>query len=134
MVAPHLVTGKTGEDAATAYLCESGYTLLERNWRAKHLELDIICTSGDEVIFAEVKTRSKNSMGTALDALTATKISKLCRAAQLYISHNNLWDTPCRFDLLAVTKTGNGYQVEHIQHAFELSESVGGGNTAWQPW
>ena len=134
MVAPHLVTGKTGEDAAAAFLSEKGYTILNRNWRARQLELDIICSQGDEVVFAEVKTRSKHGMNTARNALSAAKISKLCRAAQLYISHNNLWDTPCRFDLLAVTKTGTGYQVEHIENAFELSESMGGGNTAWQPW
>ncbi|SIO18143.1 YraN family protein [Halodesulfovibrio marinisediminis] len=134
MVAHHLTTGTAGEDAATEHLVAHGYSIISRNWRAKQLELDIVCTKGDVVIFAEVKTRSCSGMGTALTALTTPKIKKLCKAAQLYISQNNLWDTPCRFDLLAVTKTGTEYQVEHIQDAFELSLLMGGGNTTWQPW
>lgn len=134
MVADHLTTGTAGENAAAEYLAGHGYSIVTRNWRAKQLELDIICTKGDTVIFAEVKTRSCSGMGTAQEALSAHKISKLCKAAQLYISQHNLWDTPCRFDLLAVTRTGNTYQVEHIQDAFELSQLMGGGNTAWQPW
>lgn len=134
MVASHLRTGIAGEDAAAAYLVDHGYSIVTRNWRAKHLELDIVCTKGEYVVFAEVKTRSCSSMESALNALSASKIKKLCNAAQHYISQNNLWDTPCRFDLLAVTKTGERYQVEHIQNAFELSQPLGGGNTAWQPW
>lgn len=134
MVAPHLTTGTAGEDAATAHLTARGYEVLVRNWRAKQLELDIVCKQGDCIIFAEVKTRSSSGMGSAITALTVPKMKKLCKAAQLYISQNNLWDTPCRFDLLAVTKTDTEYQVEHIQDAFELSQPVGGGNTTWQPW
>ncbi|MEZ0574864.1 YraN family protein [Halodesulfovibrio aestuarii] len=134
MVAPHLETGTAGEEAATAHLVAQGYSIVARNWRAKQLELDIVCTKGDYVIFAEVKTRSCSGMCTALNALSTSKMKKLCKAAKLYISQNNLWDTPCRFDLLAVTKAGTEYQVEHIQDAFELSQPLGGGNTAWQPW
>lgn len=134
MVASHLITGKTGEDAAAAYLTKMGYTIVHRNWRMKQLELDIICTRRNELIFGEVKTRSTTGMDTALNALSKSKIYKLSRAAQLFISQNNLWDTPCRFDFLAVTRNGSMYQVEHIKDAFDLSQPVGGGNTAWQPW
>ena len=134
MVASHLVTGKTGEDAAATYLKEMGYTIVHRNWRMKQLELDIICTKGNELIFGEVKTRSNTGMDIAINALSTSKISKLSRAAQLFISQNNLWDTPCRFDFLAVTRNGNTYQVEHIKDAFDLSQPMGGGDTTWQPW
>ncbi|MFA9393967.1 MAG: YraN family protein [Halodesulfovibrio sp.] len=134
MVARHLETGTAGEDAATAHLVAQGYSIVVRNWRAKQLELDIVCTKGDYVIFAEVKTRSCSGMSPAINALSMPKMKRLCKAAQLYISQNNLWDTPCRFDLLAVTRTDTEYQVEHIQDAFELSQLMGGGNTAWQPW
>ncbi|UZP67218.1 YraN family protein [Desulfovibrio mangrovi] len=132
--APHLVTGANGEDAAARFLLDRGYRITARNWRHGRLELDIVCTRGKETIFVEVKTRSKGSLQRPDEALTAAKRRTLIKAAQHYISAANLWDRPCRFDLIAVVRTGDAYQVEHMENAFDLSEPVGGGNTAWQPW
>jgi len=134
MVASHLVTGAEGEDAAAAYLKCRGYTITDRNWRHGRLELDIVCTAQGETVFVEVKTRSHGSLQRPDEALTPDKRRTLIRAAQLYISAANLWDRPCRFDLIAVVRNGDAYHVEHIENAFDLSEPVGRGNTAWQPW
>ncbi len=134
MVASHLVTGAEGEDAAARHLQAHGYRILHRNWRHGRLELDIICTRGDETVFVEVKTRAQNSLQRPDEALSPAKRRSLIKAAQHYISRADLWDRPCRFDLVAVVRSGDAYHVEHIEHAFDLSESVGGGNTAWQPW
>lgn len=134
MVAPHLTTGAEGEKAAAAHLARKGYTIVHRNWRSGRLELDIICTRKRETVFVEVKTRSGGSLQRPDEALTPAKRRSLIKAAQLYMSKAGLWDSPCRFDLVAVERTGDTYRVEHIENAFDLSESVGGGNTAWQPW
>lgn len=134
MVASHLVTGANGEEAASNFLKSRGYTITDRNWRHGRLELDIVCTKKDETIFVEVKTRSQGSLQRPDEALTPNKRRTLMRAAQHYISAANLWDRPCRFDLIAVVRNNDAYHVEHIENAFDLSEPVGRSNTAWQPW
>ncbi|GFM32833.1 YraN family protein [Desulfovibrio subterraneus] len=130
----HLVTGANGEEAAARFLTDRGYRIAARNWRHGKLELDIVCTRGNETIFVEVKTRAQGSLQRPDEALTAAKRRSLIRAAQQYISAANLWDRPCRFDLIAVVRSGDTYHVEHMENAFDLSQPVGSGNTAWQPW
>lgn len=137
MQATHLRTGKHGENAAATFLQKAGYTLVARNWREKKrgsTELDIICLDGDTLVFVEVKTRRSGSMQTPCEALTAAKKRNIARAAQQYVTQTDGWEHPCRFDLIAVQQQGSSYEVEHYIHAFDLSEIMGGGHTAWQPW
>ncbi len=134
MVAPHLRTGAAGEEAAAHYLTQRGYRILARNWRHGRLELDLICRHGGHLIFVEVKTRAAGSRQQPVEALVPAKQRTLARAAQHYLSAHGLWEVPCRFDLIAVERRGQAYTVEHVENAFDLSQPVGGGNTAWQPW
>ena len=134
MTARHLVTGTDGEDAAARHLNSRGYRILHRNWRHGRLELDIICRKGATTVFVEVKTRSRGALQSPAEALTRAKRSTLVRAAQHFLSASGLWNSPSRFDLVAVVRDGDAYLVEHTENAFDLSEPVGGGNAAWQPW
>lgn len=126
--------GRQGEDAAVVFLEQLGGTILERNWRSGHLEVDIICILEDFLVFVEVKARAKNSMIRPDEALTSAKKAKLVRAAQSYLTEHDAWRFPCRFDLVCVRCDCETCEVEHFPHAFELTDIMGSGNAAWQPW
>lgn len=113
--------GDLGEDAAARYLESRGFRVLERNWRYKQWELDLICRDGDTVVFVEVKTRAATTMGIPADALTRKKQVRLVKAASQYLTKNDLWDEPCRFDLAAVIDTGHSMDVDYFEDAFDLT-------------
>lgn len=133
MLAWHIGFGSRGEKAAARYLRENGYEVLERNWRCKVGELDLICVKGDTIIFVEVKTRSQSAMADPLGAVDTPKRRKLSRAAAEYLTTHDAWDSPCRFDVVAIVipEKGAKPQIVHIENAFELSLADAGG---WQPW
>lgn len=108
-----------GEDAAARHLESKGYRVLHRNWRKGRLELDVICRHGDCLVFVEVKTRSLGSLSRPDQALDVRKRAALIRAAKLYLSEFGLWDDPCRFDLVAVTDSGQGLDIVHYENAFD---------------
>ncbi|MBG0790559.1 MAG: YraN family protein [Desulfovibrionaceae bacterium] len=114
-------TGDLGEDAAARYLETRGFRVLDRNWRFRQWELDLVCRDGDTVVFVEVKTRRANSMASPGEALTPKKRARLVRAAGQYLTRHDLWDEPCRFDLAAVTDTGTSMDVELVENAFDLT-------------
>jgi putative endonuclease len=128
----HLELGRTGEDAAWALLRRKGYALLERNWAKNRYELDLVCEDGDTVVFVEVKTRGAAVRGLPSDALTPDKRRKLASAAAYYLSEQQFWDRPCRFDLVALTGEAGSFKAAHYPDAFDLSD-VPGASTLWQP-
>ncbi len=140
MAARHLITGRAGEDAALRHLTAKGFRVLATNWRHGGLELDAVCAApgtpdaGEEIVFVEVRTRGPGSLETPAESLTRAKMAKLVRAASEYLSRNDLWDRPCRFDLVSVRVTDHGFALEHITHAFDLTQALGRGHAAWQPW
>lgn len=84
----NVAIGKYGEDAATAFLKSRGWTVIERNFRANHLEVDIIATRGDVFAFIEVKTRkliNNNAYGNPIDAVNLQKRKNIVKAAELYL-------------------------------------------------
>jgi len=109
--------GKKGEEMAVEFLQEEGYEIIERNWRFRHIELDIIARKGDQLIIAEVKTRSGNTYGEPSTAVDKNKQRAIIVAAEHYIYANKL-DVDVRFDIISIIK-GNGRTVlEHIKEAF----------------
>ena len=132
-------TGAEGEEAAASYLRRLGWKILDRNWRARHLELDIVAEERDTVVFVEVKTRAESGLQTPFEALTPTKKERLCRAAQAWLEAHDAWSRPCRFDLVCVTSRAGTYQTELIRNVIEYGEqgsrnALGRRNSSWQPW
>jgi len=78
-------TGKRGEDEASEYLRGLGHTILERNWRSSHLEIDIISADPRGVHFVEVKSRTAPVMASPEENVRADKQRRLARAAQSYL-------------------------------------------------
>lgn len=129
----HLALGRTGEQAAADFLLARGYLVLERNWRHRSWELDLVCVQGDTLVFVEVKTRGDGSLGLPEDGLTGAKRSRLVRAASEFLTRRGWWDRPCRFDLVTVTARQGELRVEHHENAFDL-HALRGGHAHWQPW
>lgn len=126
--------GQDGEHAAMRLLEKSGCRILAANWRYGHLELDIVCQDGDNIVFVEVKTRKDAARGGAISAVTPAKMRRLCRAALAWLKLNDAWGRPCRFDVICATGQGKEFTLEHFVNAFPLSHSLDRGNAPWQPW
>lgn len=130
----HISLGRTGETLAVNYLRNIGYHILDRNWRAGKLELDIICDHDAAIVFVEVKTRSSNSRGGGAGAITRAKIKRLCTAAKIWLKSNDCWERPCRFDVICLTAAGDNFKLEHFPNAFEAFQALDCSYTHWQSW
>lgn len=110
--------GAWGEDVAALQLKADGFTIVERNWRCRHGEVDLIVQRGELVAFVEVKTRKGRAMGAPEEALTQRKAKKLMQLGQLYVAEKNL-DVDWRIDLVAVEldQSGKLLRCEHIPNA-----------------
>lgn len=82
--------GDLGEDIASNYLVRLGHQVLDRNWKTKYCEIDIVSKLNDTIYFTEVKYRHKNDYGDGLSAITKKKLSQMKFAANFYIQSNNL--------------------------------------------
>lgn len=112
--------GDFGEDAATEYLENEDYEILERNFRVKAGEIDIIAEKDDTIVFVEVKTRADNHFGSPSEYVTARKMRCVKKAAACYTDTVN---NAVRFDIIEVFYTGDKEnmtvtQVNHIENAF----------------
>lgn len=77
--------GMRGERIAERHLVARGMTVLERNWRCAHGEVDLVLRDGDEVVFVEVKTRTSVAFGHPLEAITVAKLARLRRLARVWM-------------------------------------------------
>ena len=116
-MAKHNELGKRGEELATQYLTEKGYEILERNWRNKHKEIDIIAKDGDCLVIVEVKTRQTDEYGDPDIAVTRQKQWRLISAANAYVFQNKL-DIDTRFDIISIVFHDDEPIIEHIEDAF----------------
>jgi putative endonuclease len=112
----HLELGKKGEDLATAYLQKKGYQILERNYRFKHLEIDVICQDKDELVIVEVKTRTTNKLG-APEQISISKQKQIIRATNHYVQERNC-ELEIRMDVIGIILNQYEEQVIHIEGAY----------------
>ena len=96
--------GSLGERIAALYLQCAGCTILERNYRFEHVEIDLIVREGDCLAFVEVKTRKGSSFGGAVEAVRPDKMRNVRRAARGYLLSTSACFRPSeyRFDLIAL--------------------------------
>ncbi len=115
----HLKTGVRGENLAAKYLASLGYRLLARNVRSRFGEIDIVARDGEDIVFAEVRTRSVGKILPADRTVGPDKLKKLVRAARIWVSENN-YEGFWRIDLVAVTINPDGQaEIEHIKDITE---------------
>ncbi|MFC7774745.1 YraN family protein [Flavobacterium sp. GCM10027622] len=116
-MADHNDLGKQGEVAAVAYLRENGYEILEQNFVFQKAEIDIIARKRDWLIVVEVKTRSTVEFGSPEDFVNKKKIKLLVKAIDAYVEQTGL-DLEIRFDIIAVTKENEKFNIDHLEDAF----------------
>ncbi|WNM19763.1 YraN family protein [Flavobacterium capsici] len=118
-MAQHNELGKFGEEMAVEYLRKNGYEILETNWTFQKAEIDIIAQKENILAIVEVKTRSSIDFGLPQDFVKPKKIQLLVKAVNEYIISNDL-DVNARFDIIAINKEDNGYNIEHLIDAFYI--------------
>ena len=115
--------GNLGEDMACDYLISKGYKIVDRNYKCKISEIDIIAYDSSGVLcFCEVKTRRNSEFGYGYESVNSAKIHQLHKGALSYISKRKL-DCPVRFDVLEIygRATAFGFvtdSINHIEDAF----------------
>jgi putative endonuclease len=117
---PRQALGHAGEDIAERYVRKQGYRIVERNYRCRGGELDLIALDGKVVVFIEVKARTDNRFGTPLESVHRWKQQRMIRAALVFLSQHRLHDEPSRFDVIGISFAGGKPVVQHVQNAFEL--------------
>jgi len=110
--------GILGENLAVDVLRSRGYSILARRHRSRHGEIDIIAEDGACVVFIEVKLRTSDLFGEALEAVPRWKQRRIMAVALDYLSRHGLLDRPVRFDVAAVDERGGALAVEIIEDAF----------------
>ena len=112
--------GRLGEWIALLMLLLKGYRPRHRNWRGAGGELDLVVERRREIVFVEVKMRSSDLFGGALAAVDAKKKKNLTRVSSAYLSRFNLWDQPCRFDIVTIERKKKFpfWSIRHYKNAF----------------
>jgi putative endonuclease len=112
--------GQRAEDIAADFLRARGLRILERNFRRRLGELDIVALDGDVLVIAEVRSRASNRYGSAAASVDGRKQQRLIRAAAQLLQRSRDFSHLCiRFDVICVSETGAATpRVEWFQHAF----------------
>lgn len=116
-MANHNELGKKGEELAVAYLVENGYDILERNYVFQKAEVDIIAKHENLIVVVEVKTRSTKTFGNPQDFLKPKQMQRIVKAVDYYVTSNQL-DVEVRFDIIAIVKDQNQFEIEHLENAY----------------
>ena len=108
--------GQQGEQLAADYLEAEGFSVLARNWRCRHGEIDIVALDGDCLVVCEVKTRRSSVCGDALEAVTPAKLARLRRLAAAWLADQERYFPDLRIDVIAVRQPGAGAEsLEHLR-------------------
>lgn len=105
--------GRSGEQLAVDHITALGWRIIDRNWRCRHGELDIVASDGVTTIVIEVKTRSSLDYGHPLDAITPRKLARLRRLAGEWCSTQEGLPRHLRIDVIGVIAGRDGVSIEH---------------------
>lgn len=117
-----IALGRRGEEAAAAALKKKGYRIVEKNYRCRYGEIDIIAEQGGAVVFIEVKTRTSDRYGTPGEGVDYRKQRHITQASSMYLAEKNLTDALVRFDVVSIVLSGGSFTTEIIRDAFEAAE------------
>lgn len=110
----NFLVGRKGEEIACNYLEKKGYGVVERNFRTRFGEIDIVCYDKKILVFVEVKTKIGHDFGEPEEMVNRSKVGKVKRMAEVYLQDNNL-DVACRIDVVAIVLFPDG-KIESIKH------------------
>jgi putative endonuclease len=112
--------GRVAENLAAEYLERFGMRVLVRNWRRREGELDIVAQDWGTLVFVEVRSRSGEASGHALEAITPRKRAQVIRSARIYLSEEKWQASGFRFDVVGVTFSTDGRTpvLDYVPDAF----------------
>ena len=111
------VIGAMNEELAALYLAKQGISIIERNYRKRSGEIDIIAKDGEYLVFCEVKYRSSEEAGGAFYSITAEKQKQIAKIAKAYMAQRHIHpESLCRFDCVLI----DGDEISHIKNAWQL--------------
>lgn len=110
--------GHRGENLAVKFLRRNGYKIMERNFRLKIGEIDIIARDGDQLVFVEVKTRSSDNQEFLRASVNRGKEKRLAKTASYYLNKQKYGGLTSRFDVIFVVNDNGRPKIEHIKDAF----------------
>lgn len=111
--------GASGEAAAVRHLEGLGYAILDRNFKTRFGEVDIVARDGRTTVFVEVKRREGDGHGRAAEFVSRAKMRKVVTAARMYTARHGLSESPLRFDVIAIDVIGGNEQLLHHKGAFD---------------
>ncbi|MDX1901460.1 MAG: YraN family protein [Gammaproteobacteria bacterium] len=108
--------GNDAEQFACDYLQTKGLILIDKNWRYYTGEIDLIMNHDDDIVFVEVRSRSKTTHGNPIETISKQKQHKIIKTALFFLQRNNWMERNCRFDVISITHG----KLEWIKNAFTL--------------
>ncbi len=116
----HIELGESGEQLAVEFLSSKGYKILERNFKSKLGEIDIVAKDKKTICFIEVKTRSNLEKGLPQESITMRKQHQISKTALSYLKFKGLINSKARFDVVSIIKSGEAApSIDLIKNAFE---------------
>lgn len=110
------------ERAAESWLASQGLELVARNFRARGGEIDLVMRDATTLVFVEVRRRTRRRYGSALESITAQKVSRIRRAAEIFLKTRNFTASgqhpSCRFDVVTFDGADDALEVQWIRNAF----------------
>ena len=112
------VTGNNGEDKAAEYLIQKGYAVLDRNWRTKTGEIDIIALKDEYIVFVEVKSLPNGTPDLLQTELNRGKLQRIVKTSKRFLlNHRQYSNSYVRYDVIVIDMPGMP-DVYHIENAF----------------
>ena len=113
----NILKGRYGEEIAVKFLCDKGYDILKRNYRAVRGEIDIIAQNNGYVVFVEVKYREQIKYGYPSESVTTAKCANIRQVAKHYILCEYGHEVDSRFDVIEILNRGK-LEINHLEGAF----------------
>lgn len=114
------IIGNNGEKIAASFLLEQGYAILERQFRTKVGEIDIVAEKDSVTVFVEVKLRSSFLWGSPAESVNRKKQMKIIKVAQLYLQKTGKGKNASRFDVIEILNNQEAIDINHIVNAFSV--------------
>ena len=114
--------GDKAEQEALHFLQKQGYRILDKNYRVRGGEIDIVAKDEDQIVFVEVKMRNSNDSENLYYSVGTEKMKHLVLAARNYIFSHSLDNEICRFDVLFIKGSDMSLSIEHVKNAFTLDD------------
>ena len=114
------ILGAQGERLAARHLRRRGYAIVQRNYRCRHGEIDLVALDGGVLVFVEVKTRAQSQFGLPIEAVDRRKQEQVARVAREFVRQHRLYDRAIRFDVVGVRRRGWRWEIDVVRNAFDV--------------